>query len=239
MKPLEFIALDKYSYTMDAIDRVEQLADFKICCASESAYHPSFWSFLDEMDVRAEWWHPRVGDVVCDVGADYGSYTLPALAAEAIVYAWSPAFKTSEPFEAMVLGRSAKENGFQDSLYLERCGLWSKQGWLSASDWSKLAEWSSGVPDGDVTFQVTRLDSYRLGPQWLKIDAEGAELHILQGGEQTIRRHKPRILLEHHLHIDPECAAKCTAFLESLGVGYKSRGYRPHGAIAHEFFTCE
>lgn len=54
---------------------------------------------------------------------------------------------------------------------------------------------------------------------------------------EQLAEFKPRILLEHHLHIDPDCRAKCTAFLESLG--YKSQGYRPHGAIAHEFFTCE
>lgn len=238
MKPLEFIALDNYRYTMDAIDRVEQLADFKICCASESAYHPSLWSFLDEMDVRAEWWHPKKGDVVCDVGADYGSYTLPALAAGATVIAWSPAFKTGETFEADVLQRSLKENGFDDCT-VWTCGLWSRGGWLKASDWSKLAEWSLGEPKGDIVFPVRSLDWYEILFDWLKIDAEGAELHILQGGEQAIRRSKPRILLEHHLHIDPDCRAKCTAFLESLGVGYKSHGYRPHGAIAHEFFTCE
>jgi len=236
VKPLEFIALDNYRYTMDAIDRVEQLADFKICCASESAYHPSLWSFLDEMDVRAEWWHPQQGDVVCDVGADFGSYTLPALAAGASVIAWSPAFKTGESFEADVLLRSMRENGFGCALF--KVGLWSRRGFLRATDWSQLAEFSVSEPDGEIVFGVETLDSYELAPQWLKIDAEGAELHILQGGEQTIRTSKPRVLLEHHLHIDPDCRAKCTAFLESLGVGYKSDGYRPHGAIAHEFFTC-
>lgn len=238
MTPLEFKPLDSYTFTQAAIDRVEQLANFKICCASESAYHPSFWSFLDEMDVRAEWWHPKAGDVVCDVGADYGSYSLPALAAGATVYAWSPAFKTSESFEADVLERSARENGFCE-LFVYRHGLWSKPGWLKATDWSKLAEWSPSEPGDGIVFQVDTLDSYELATDWLKIDAEGAELEILKGGERTLRRSKPRILLEHHLHIDPNCRARCTDFLDALGLGYKSHGYRPHGAIAHEFFTCE
>lgn len=237
MKPLEFIPLDKYSFTMDAIDRVEQLADFKICCASESAYHPSFWSFLDEMDVRAEWWHPKRGDVVCDVGADYGSYTLPALAAGAHVSAWSPAFKTSESFEAEVLKFSARENATEGNLEVFSEGLWSTDGWLKASDWSKLAKWSRDKPEGEIVFRARTLDWYgisRVG--WLKIDAEGAELHILQGGIETIGHNTPKILLENHLHIDPDCEAKCEAFLVGLGVGYRKVGTRPHGAISHSFF---
>jgi FkbM family methyltransferase len=234
-----FKPLDSYRFTMDAIDTLEQLADFKIWRAGESDYHPSFYSFLDELDVRAEWWHAKRGDVVCDVGADYGSYTLPALAAGATVYAWSPAFKTSESFEAAVLERSAGANRWLNRVEVQRCGLWSRHGWLKATDWSKLAEFHATQPDGDIVFKVEKLDSYELSPDWLKIDAEGAELHILQGGEQTIRRSRPRILLEHHLHIDPHCRARCTDFLDALDLGYKSQGYRPHGAIAHEFFTCE
>jgi FkbM family methyltransferase len=234
-----FKPLDSYRFTMDAIDTLEQLADFKIWRAGESDYHPSFYSFLDELDVRAEWWHPKRGDVVCDVGADYGSYTLPALAAGADVVAWSPAFKTSKGFEAAVLERSAKANDFE-WLTLYTNGLWSEPGWLKASDWSKLAEYHSRRPEGDIVFSVSTLDHQSPKPvDWLKIDAEGAELHILQGGEQTIRRSRPRILLEHHLHIDPHCRARCTDFLDALDLGYKSQGYRPHGAIAHEFFTCE
>jgi hypothetical protein len=96
-----------------------------------------------------------------------------------------------------------------------------------------------GQPGHCATFPVRALDWYGLAPQWLKIDAEGAELAILTGAERSIRDGKPHILLEHHLHLDPNCRARCTDYLEALGLGYKSLGYRPHGAIAHEFFTCE
>lgn len=43
---------------------------------------------------------------------------------------------------------------------------------------------------------VRQLDEFKLNPSFIKIDAEGAELSVLRGGEQTISTHKPKILLE-------------------------------------------
>lgn len=256
-----FKALDKYSFTMAAMDHVEQLADFKVVCASESAYHPSLWSFLDEQDVRAAWWHPKDSNkygaaqraLVYDVGAAYGSYTLPALAAGCEVIAWSPSYNVAgEPFEATVLEKSALLNGFtkkQKTFYQPEggghfdvltYGLWSKEGWLSAFD-DKNSEWFSTEADArsvsSNVFRVRALDDivhYTNCPDWLKIDAEGAEFEILHGAEKTLLAHHPFVLLENHLHLDPQCDAKCEEYLGSLG--YRKVGTMPHGVITHSFY---
>ncbi len=214
-----FKALDRYSFTHDAIDHVEQLAEFKVCCASESAYHPSLWSFLDEQDVRHRWWHPE-NCYVLDVGAAYGSYTLPALARGCTVTAWSPPYNVrGVAFEAEVLERSARANGFT-RLEVLRDGL---------SDKEETVECDESGP-----FKAYCLDGYGARPQWLKIDAEGMELRILQGGEFTIRKYKPRILLENHLHLDADCERKCDAWLAERG--YTKRGSMRHGTISHSFY---
>lgn len=44
--------------------------------------------------------------------------------------------------------------------------------------------------------RVKTLDSFELKPDFIKIDVEGYELFVIQGGEQTIRTHKPVIILE-------------------------------------------
>ena len=43
--------------------------------------------FDDEAEIRDAYWNPQAGDRVIDIGARYGSYTLPALAAGAHVTA--------------------------------------------------------------------------------------------------------------------------------------------------------
>lgn len=51
-----------------------------------------------------------------------------------------------------------------------------------------------------VTVDVMPLDSYGYlpPPDFLKIDAEGAEYDILLGSQETLRRHPPAILIEIH-----------------------------------------
>lgn len=51
------------------------------------------------------------------------------------------------------------------------------------------------VTDGD-SVEVITLDSLGLSPDFIKLDVEGMEWHTLIGGEQTIRRYRPVIMLE-------------------------------------------
>lgn len=53
------------------------------------------------------------------------------------------------------------------------------------------------VPVGAVPAQIETLDSFGLDVvDFIKIDVEGFELNVLQGGEKTIRGFKPTIFLE-------------------------------------------
>ena len=77
-------------------------------------------------------------------------------------------------------------------------------------------------PNGELIVPATTLDACVYGsdalrpPDVLKIDVEGAELPVLQGGFRTISEFHPAVFLELHgaqLHAD------CRAFL--LGKGYR------------------
>jgi len=51
--------------------------------------------------------------------------------------------------------------------------------------------------DGEHIAEMRTLDSFRLtGVDFIKIDCEGFELFVLQGGEETIRTQKPCIIVE-------------------------------------------
>ena len=72
------------------------------------------------------------------------------------------------------------------------------------------------------TVATTTLNAYCAGnsivPQLLKIDVEGNELAVLQGGEQILREHRPAVLMECEArHIGEEQARATFQFLEKLG----------------------
>lgn len=51
--------------------------------------------------------------------------------------------------------------------------------------------------DGDHQIKMQTLDSFRLeGMDFLKVDCEGAEVLVIKGGEETIRRDKPLVICE-------------------------------------------
>lgn len=220
---------------------------FKVIVANEM-YHPSWWSFLDELETREEWWNIAPGDVVADVGADFGSYALSALAqGAATVYAWSPPFKVqNDPIECRTMLRSAMLNGWGDKLAAFTSGLWSQRGFLAVRDDGRVTELCPTLEEAQrrivggssycAAFLVSPLDELRLTKlDWIKVDVEGGELAVFQGAAETIRRCRPKILFENHVHIEPDCEHKCRAFLEALG--YRHVGTRPHHSVSHSFMV--
>jgi FkbM family methyltransferase len=210
-------------------------------------WHPSLWTFFDETETREAWWNILPGDFVLDVGADFGSYALPALALGAAhVHAWSPRYKSrTEAVEAATLRASAALNGWDGRLTVYEDGLWSREGFLGAPDSPKMAEYFDSLeaaeahvadePGNASAFPVRTLDSFTFGRvDWLKIDAEGCELDIMRGGQETIARCRPVVLLEQHYHVDPCCEANADAFLASLN--YEKVGTRPHHTIGHSLY---
>jgi precorrin-6B methylase 2 len=67
----------------------------------------------EETPIRERYWQPKAGDVCIDIGAFHGSYTLPALAAGATVYAIDGRI---EPLK--VLRKRADGFGLSDRLTL-------------------------------------------------------------------------------------------------------------------------
>lgn len=81
------------------------------------------------------------------------------------------------------------------------------------------------------TVRTQTLDSYcsqyNIKPDFLKIDVEGNELNIFKGGADTLKKFKPKILVEIEArHIGREKVLETFAFLKALG--YK-------GQIIHQF----
>ena len=216
---------------------------FKFAC--EPAHDASWWSFQDEEVVRLRWWHINPGDVIIDAGSAFGSYAFPALALGASkVIAWAP------EGHKRLFDLSVEANGWQDKVIVYDAGLWSKPGFVQALEHAARPQFFTKLPEDWVTspppnvFPVETVDIVveRHGlvrADWLKIDVEGAEVEVLKGAEQTLRRFKPRILIENHLFKDATLKDQCAAFITGLGVGYREVGTEPYHAISHTFYVAD
>ena len=89
---------------------------------------------------------------------------------------------------------------------------------------SGLARMTGG--DG-ITVRLARLDSLGLpAPTAIKIDAEDAELAVLDGARETIAAARPFILMENWLHAgDPNLTLAPLARLAEWGYGFYAPGW--------------
>lgn len=149
---------------------------------------------------------PREAEVV-DVGANIGLFAFGVLKSrpEAYVHLFQPS-----PRPQRCLAASLRRNGLSARARLNPLALYSEvceldfhvhEGGHSAFDGIRDTGYPSAGAARPVRVRATTLDRYcqegeltRL--DLLKLDAEGAELLILRGAQQTLRALRPRVLFE-------------------------------------------
>lgn len=223
-------------------------ASFQVVCVETVPQHPSWYSFEDEAEVRERLWRIEPRDLVLDIGAAYGSYTLSALALGAsFAIAWSPqGFPGDEMNESETLRASVLANGWIDRCVVRSHGFYSGRGWLNTMTQEFVPD--SVAPSDDVTkalsdpniITVLTLDDPPLPPlarkarMWMKLDVEGAELEVLKGGEKFIATHRPRILVENHLFKRPTIEQEVREWL--LARGYVEESTTPYHSVSHSLY---
>jgi FkbM family methyltransferase len=171
----------------------------------------------------------RSGQQVIDIGANYGLYALSmarAVGQQGKVWAFEPASAT-----AALLAQSIAANGFTQ-VTLEKCALSSQPGTarLSLNDNSELNELirgGDGTAGPNEEVPLTTLDDALRLHGWsdiavVKIDAEGEEANILQGGKEFFNRLSPLILYE--------IKAGSTLHME-LVAAFSALGYRSYRLV--------
>ena len=146
--------------------------------------------------VANQYWHPSVhfqkGDIVLDVGADYGSVTSKALAAGA---AKVIAIEIS-PKKWQCLERTFAKEIAEGRVTLVRTGAWDRESTLELTDDSVVL----GRNGGKQVVRVTTIDRMVAELQlprvdFISMDIEGAEKPALRGAAETLRKYRPRMAI--------------------------------------------
>ncbi len=143
--------------------------------------------------------HIRRGDIVCDIGANKGSflYWLARWSAPGRVVAFEPQPDLAERL-ARLCSRFSLDNVVVEPRAVYSCSsrktLFVPEGHQPGASLLRPAETSKAIQ-----VQTTSLDDYlpdTANVSAIKIDVEGAELDVLRGAERTLRRCRPLIVVE-------------------------------------------
>jgi FkbM family methyltransferase len=180
--------------------------------------HTSFNSFTDDVEIQVQkrlWVLPKDA-VVIDVGAAFGTYTLPALYQGAQVYAFEPnrlLFDT--------LSKNIALNNWTDRCQLFNYGLAEAEKTVKYNELTNLSTLDADASPTEIKMRPLDTVVNELNPSKItiiKIDVEGTELDFLAGARQTIIKYKPALLIEVHTADDADMQEKIVDFLSTLGI---------------------
>lgn len=180
----------------------------------------------------------KPGMTFYDIGAHYGYFTLLAswiVGSSGRVHSFEPGRETYR-----VLAKNAHG---KDNVILENVAVYSEEGTLEFHDYGRsLSAFNSlfaprisqrtqeGLQISSYHVQCVPLDKYvrecSCPPDFVKIDAESAEYHILRGMHRTLQRFAPVVTIEVGDMAIPG-ASKSTDILRHIaGLGYRLMEYR-------------
>lgn len=156
--------------------------------------------------------HIKKGDIIFDVGSFVGDHT-EAYQRKGFVHAFEPNREAFECLECNMKGKNAVCHyiAFSDSVH--GFDMQAPEGNIGMA---QLTEGKRMTTTIDIYCQ-----DYGVIPNFCKIDAEGYELKILKGGVETIKKHKPVLVLEVNEHALIQCGTSRKELLEYLDeIGY-------------------
>ncbi|WP_224332385.1 FkbM family methyltransferase [Haloprofundus halobius] len=185
------------------------------------------------------------GDVVYDVGANTGVYSLAVAASEpdTRIVAFEP-----NPDVAAQLRANVDRNGFGDRITVREEGVGAATGTrrfhrstydeLGSFDARNAGAWEASVRD-EIDVHVVALDDVVAGvgadntgegedgelppPDHIKIDVEGYGLEALRGARETLRSARPTVYFEPHTEGGEDRTADVASLLRSLGYRIRIR----------------
>ena len=175
-----------------------------------------------EFDVIGQ--HVRPGDIVCDVGANKGSFVwwLSRWCREGRVVAFEPQPELAQRLADVCAAMKLRNVTVEAKAVYSHSGhhdLFVPEGHQPGASLTHKAV--EGESFTTVSVPLVSLDEYFDASDkiaLLKIDVEGAELGVLKGAERILRQHAPLLVFEcENRHLAPGNVTEVFGWLEGLG----------------------
>lgn len=169
--------------------------------------------------------HVKPGMTCVDVGANLGLMTIEMAAAGADVYSFEP-----DPYNYYLLKRNLHENRLKASIF--NIAMLNHSGYANLYYDKKNLGNHSMTPanidgySGKSSVSCSSIDEFFRTPiDFIKVDTQGCDYHVLSGGANTILKYHPLMIIEYYpkgllnMGVKP---SKLLEFISELGYEYKS-----------------
>lgn len=182
-----------------------------------------------ERHIKDKYWSKiKPGDIVFDIGADFGAYAIPAALNGATVYAFEPRIDG-----ARELAENAYLNDLRinDKLHIVQAAVTDNNGkiiigppdsrfHLGDKERATTIGMRTGITVESITIDKFVRENGIIRVEWIKMDIEGAEMEALMGGTETIRKFKPNLIIECHENYNPIIEFQVDTFVHWLEHSY-------------------
>ncbi|MBT4891251.1 MAG: FkbM family methyltransferase [Rhodospirillales bacterium] len=141
--------------------------------------------------------HIKSWDIAVDIGAHVGFWTNNISSRFALVHSFEPnpvTFKCLEKNKCRNVRAYNYGLGISESTqFMVQMGTGQPVGQpTNSGSW----EIHDDAEEGVYSINIRSLDSFNLKPDFIKIDVQGYEMNVLEGGIETIKEHKPVLCVE-------------------------------------------
>jgi FkbM family methyltransferase len=196
------------------------------------------YRFHDEGNTRYFLDNIRPGDIVFDIGAHMGYFSLLArhlVGPTGQVHSFEPAPRTFATLQ--------ENMGHYPNVTLNNQAVSDAPGTLRLCDYGAIAPAYNKIETAGVSYDemlsklphtireipAVTIDDYcrskQISPDFMKIDAEGAEAAIVRGMRQTLADHKPSLILENNYQHPDGTRDGQTIYDELTRMGYRCYEY--------------